>query len=149
MAYLDPTLARVEVTESVVEDAVALEVAPDTPAVDPEAPAEPAETAPQEAITPRWEEALEAFGDEPEVFESLQAMAVAGMPEPDAESIGGEVSGIPVVAQWPAAKVLLLFAEDVEDLQADFEAEGFAAPGADFGAAGTVPESLTAALEPS
>ena len=149
MAYLDPTLARVEVTESVVEDAVALEVAPDTPAVDPEAPAEPAETAPQEAITPRWEEALEAFGDEPEVFESLQAMAVAGMPEPDAESIGGEVSGIPVVAQWPAAKVLLLFAEDVEDLQADFEAEGFAVFGADFGAAGTVPESLTAALEPS
>lgn len=143
MAYLDPIFAQVEVMESVVEDAVAREVAPDVPA---EAPAEPA---PQAATTPGWEGALEAFDDEPEVHTALRALAAAGLPEPDADSIGGEVSGIPVVAQWPESKVLLLFAEDAEDLRADFEAEGYVVFGADFGEAGTVPTSLTAALAAS
>lgn len=143
MAYLDPMFAQVEVMESVVEDAVAREVATDAPA------AVPAEPAPQAATTPGWEEALEAFDDEPEVHTALQALAAAGLPEPDADSIGSEVSGIPVVAQWPESKVLLLFAEDAEDLRADFEAEGYKVFGADFGEAGTVPTSLTAALAAS
>ncbi len=161
MAYLDPTLARVEVIESAVEEAVALDVVPETTPVDSESStssasqASPAEPAPQAEITPGWEEALEAFEDEPEVHAALQALASAGMPEPEADSVGGEVSGIPVVAQWPKAKVLLLFAEDAEDLRADFEADGFAVFGADFGdepgltGAGTVPVSLTRALSAS
>lgn len=143
MAYLDPMFAQVEVMDSIVEDAVARDVVPNAPA------AVPAETAPQAATTPGWEEALEAFDDEPEVHTALQALAAAGLPEPDAASIGGEFSGIPVVAQWPEFKVLLLFAEDAEDLRADFEAEGYAVFSADFGEAGTVPASLTAALEHS
>lgn len=152
MAYLDPMLAKVEVTESVVEDAVALDMVPDTPVVGPASPASsasPTNPAPQAESTPGWEEALDAFEDEPEVHGALRAMAAAGLPEPDADSIGGEVTGIPVVAQWPEAKVLLLFAEDAEDLRADFEAEGYTVLGADFGAVGTVPESLTTALKPS
>ena len=77
---------------------------------------------------------------------ALRAMAAAGLPEPDADSVGGEVSGIPVVAQWLQQKVLLLFAEDVEDLREDFEAEGYTVFGAEFD---SVPDSLTAALSAS
>ena len=89
---------------------------------------------------------MDAFADEPEVAVALRAMAAAGLPEPDADSVGGEVAGVPVVAQWPQQKVLLLFAEDAEDLRATFEAEGYAVFGADFD---TVSDSLTAALSAS
>lgn len=172
--YLDRTLAQVQVIESFVEDALESEILPETTPTGDSAgtkgtstgsgaslgfgtgsaeEATGAATADAAAdITPGWHEALEDFKDEPEVHAALQAMASAGLPEPDAESIGGEVSGIPVVAQWPQHKVLLLFAEDVEDLRADFEAEGFSVFGADFGSdpgssePHAVPDPLTAAL---
>ena len=140
MAYLDPILAQVEVIESAVEDAVAHEVLPDTPVSEPAEPPEAVE------MTLEWTEAVDAFADEPEVAAALRAMAAAGLPEPDADSVGGEVSGVPVVAQWPQHKVLLLFAEDAEDLRATFEAEGYAVFGADFD---SVPDPLTAALSAS
>ncbi|MCL8494290.1 DEAD/DEAH box helicase [Corynebacterium sp. B5-R-101] len=140
MAYLDPMLAQVEVIESAVEDAVAREVLPDTPVSEPTEPAAVVE------MTLGWAEAVDAFADEPEVAAALRVMAAAGLPEPDADSVGGEVSGVPVVAQWPQYKVLLLFAEDADDLRASFEAEGYAVFGADFD---SVPDSLTAALSAS
>ncbi|OHO63946.1 DEAD/DEAH box helicase [Corynebacterium sp. HMSC036D02] len=153
MAYLDPDLAQVEVKESVVEEVVARGVPPVVPPSAEEtdervlrAGDEPADSGVESAVTPGWAEALDAFADEPEVHAALRAMAAAGLPEPDADSVGGEVSGIPVVAQWPQQKVLLLFAEDVEDLREDFEAEGYAVFGADFD---SVPNSLTAALSAS
>ncbi|OFQ55125.1 DEAD/DEAH box helicase [Corynebacterium sp. HMSC074H12] len=153
MAYLDPDLAQVEVKESVVEDVVARGVPSVVPQPVDEA-AEPAlravdeaaDSAAESAVTPGWVEALDAFADEPEVHAALRAMAAASLPEPDADSIGGEVSGIPVVVQWPQQKVLLLFAEDVEDLRENFEAEGYAVFGADFE---SVPDPLTAALSAS
>lgn len=168
LVYLDPDLAQVEVEDSVLEDVVARDAQPTAPQTsedtlegvpstvgEPVAPSEisspstpsvPAGSAAETAISPGWAEALEAFADEPEVHAALRAMAAAGLSEPDADSIGGEVSGIPVVAQWPQQKVLLLFAEDVEDLREDFEAEGYAVFGADFD---SVPDSLTAALSAS
>ena len=153
MAYLDPDLAQVEVKESVVEEVVARDVPPvalppseETDERVLRAVDEPADSAADAAVTPGWAEALEAFADEPEVRAALRAMAGAGLPEPDAHSVGGEVSGIPVVAQWSQQKVLLLFAEDVEDLREDFESEGYIVFGADFD---SVPDSLTAALSAS
>ncbi|OFK70254.1 DEAD/DEAH box helicase [Corynebacterium sp. HMSC074A09] len=150
LAYLDPDLAQVEVEDSVVEEVVACDAQPVVPP-----PAQDTaervlrgveDPVAEETVSPGWDEALEAFADEPEVYAALRAMAAAGLSEPDADSIGGEVSGIPVVAQWPQQKVLLLFAEDVEDLREDFEAEGYAVFGADFD---SVPDSLTAALSAS
>lgn len=153
MAYLDPDLAQVEVKESVVEEVVARDTQPVVPQPVNEAAGpvlravdEPADSAADAAMTPGWAEALDAFADEPEVHAALRAMAAASLTEPDADSVGGEVSGIPVVAQWPQQKVLLLFAEDVEDLREDFEAEGYAVFGADFE---SVPDPLTAALSAS
>ena len=150
LAYLDPDLAQVEVEDSVVEEVVACDAQPvvPPPAQDTAERVLPGVEDPvaEETVSPGWDEALEAFADEPEVHAALRAMAAAELPEPDADSIGGEVSGIPVVAQWPQQKVLLLFAEDVEDLREDFEAEGYAVFGADFD---SVPDSLTAALSAS
>ncbi len=139
VAYLDPDFAQVEVKDSVLEDVVARDA-------QPVAPSAPGGSEAETAISSEWAEAVEAFTDEPEVAVALRAMAAAGLPEPDADSVGGEVAGVPVVAQWPQQKVLLLFAEDVEDLREDFEAEGYAVFGADFDA---VPDSLTAALSAS
>lgn len=139
VAYLDPDFAQVEVKDSVLEDVVAH-------GAQPVAPSAPGSSEAVAAISSGWAEAVDAFADEPEVAAALRAMAAAALPEPDADSVGGEVSGVPVVAQWPEHKVLLLFAEDAEDLRATFEAEGYAVFGADFD---FVPDSLTAALSAS
>lgn len=139
VAYLDPDFAQVEVKDSVLEDVVARDA-------QPVAPSAPGGSEAEAAIPSEWAEAVDAYADEPEVHTALRAMAAAGLPEPDADSVGGEVAGVPVVAQWPQQKVLLLFAEDAEDLRATFEAEGYAVFGADFD---TVPDSLTAALSAS
>ncbi|WP_308607026.1 DEAD/DEAH box helicase [uncultured Corynebacterium sp.] len=139
LAYLDPDFAQVEVKDSVLEDVVARDA-------QPVAPSAPGSSEAEAAISSEWAEAVDAFADEPEVAVALRAMAAAGLPEPDADSVGGEVAGVPVVAQWPQQKVLLLFAEDAEDLRATFEAEGYAVFGADFD---TVSDSLTAALSAS
>lgn len=139
VAYLDPDFAQVEVKDSVVEDVVAR-------GAQPVAPSAPGGSEAVAEFSSGWAEAVDAFADEPEVAAALRAMAAAALPEPDADSVGGEVSGVPVVAQWPQHKVLLLFAEDAEDLRATFEAEGYAVFGADFD---TVPDPLTAALSAS
>lgn len=139
VVYLDPGFAQVEVKDSVLEDVVAR-------GAQPVAPSAPGGSEAVAAISSEWAEAVDAFADEPEVAAALRAMAAAGLPEPEVDSVGGEVSGVPVVAQWPQHKVLLLFVEDAEDLRATFEAEGYAVFGADFD---YVPDSLTAALSAS
>ena len=139
VAYLDPDFAQVEVKDSVLEDIVAR-------GAQPVASSAPGGSETVTGFSSGWTEAVDAFADEPEVAAALRAMAAAGLPEPDADSVGGEVSGVPIVAQWPQHKVLLLFAEDSEDLRATFEAEGYAVFGADFD---SVPDSLTAALSAS
>ncbi|KHO30050.1 DEAD/DEAH box helicase [Corynebacterium minutissimum] len=165
LAFLDPDFAQVDVKESVLEDLVARDAQPVVPppaqagaervlrvvedpatTSTPVVPAVQADSAAAASVSPGWAEALDAFADEPEVHVALRAMAAASLPEPDADSVGGEVSGIPVVAQWPQHKVVVLFAEDVDDLREDFEAEGYAVFGADFE---SVPDSLTAALSAS
>lgn len=146
MAYLEPTLSRIDVLGTDSKAPVFVDV---DKAIDPaDTGSQLAKTAtPVEnaaSIGEEWNNALGAFDDEPQVRTALEAMAKTGLPVPAADFVGGELDGIPVVALWPDRKILLLFAEDVEELAAEFESKGYSVSGADFD---SVPENLKTAFD--
>lgn len=69
-------------------------------------PTEPGNT----PLASAWLDVLDEFAGEDDVTKPLELIARAGAPAPDA--VGEEIAGIPVIAQWDALGVILVFEGD-------------------------------------
>ena len=137
--YLDPSRAQVRVIDSALETnleitAAASETSPSSISSESEGVAGETGEIAEPELSAAWGAILDEFEDEPEALAALRALAEAGISAPDEDSIGAEIAGAPVVAQWPREKIVLVFAEDLDDLGASLEAEGMRVVGANFSA---------------
>ncbi|MEX3517750.1 DEAD/DEAH box helicase [Corynebacterium camporealensis] len=124
LAYLNADGANVTVEDSIVEPVVAEDVV--VPSVDEEIPES------STSLPAGWEAMVDEFEGEDEVQTALRALAEAGVAAPAEDDIGAEVNQVPVIALWPEAKAVLLFAEDLDDVGEELTAEGYTVAGADF-----------------
>lgn len=99
----------------------------------------------EQSIPPEWQEVLNEFADEPDVIPSLKGLVELDLPAPDANMLGSDIKGVPIITGWNAYKLLLAFPGDGEELSSAIDGSGYTVVEANFEPE-CVPDSVTSVL---